>query len=397
MGPAADYADFTAALALVSFFNIALGPINGTVARFSAELAARDRPGAIRTLHAAMARPVALWALVGFPLILLVGPALARALQFRSARILLLAYAMVYVTLLMSVGRGVLRGVQQFVSYNVNVLSEAMFRLVIGVLLLSWVTSAAVGLSAYLVAMALTLALLWRQLRTLWRGHAPEPMDGRAVRRFVLPMFVLMGTSAGFENLDLLVVKRCLDETQAGVYGAAFILVRAISVVATPFHILLLPLLTDLHTRGRGLSGAFLRVCAYFVLLVAGPVLLFSLAGRPIVAWLYGPGFVEGGAVLGPLALARALTYLAGLIALLYASLGRFRFLWLYVPALVLELAVLAVWHDGLRQVVWGVLAVQFLAVVGLIAYLIADRGTRVPSPRASDPGNPGPGSAAVT
>jgi O-antigen/teichoic acid export membrane protein len=385
MGPAGGYADFTAALAFVSFFNIALGPINGTITRFSAQFAAQNRVGAVRTLHTAIARPVALWALAGFPLILLVGPFLASVFRFHSILLLVLAYGMVYLTLLMSVGRGVLRGVQRFHAYNANILTEAGSRLGIGIALFAVVASAAVGLVAYVLAMILTLGLLWGQLRAVWGDQPAEPMDGAAVVRFVLPMFVLMGTAAGFENLDLFVVKSCLDEAQAGAYGAAFILAKAMSVVATPFHILLLPLLTDLYTRGRGLGGAFVRISLYFVLLAAGPLLLFWFAGDPIVRRVYGAQFDAAGGVLGPLALARMLTYVAGLITVLYASLGRFRFLWFYVTALVAEAGLLARWHGSLEQIVWTVLVVQLVTALGLAVWLIVDRG----APR---PGGPAAG-----
>ncbi len=397
MGPVGGYADFTAALAFVSFFNIALGPINSTMTRFSAQFAAQGRLGALRTLHTAVARPVALWALAGFPLILLAGPFLASIFRFRSMIVLVLAYGMVYLTLLMSVGRGVLRGVQRFDAYNVNILTEACSRLLIGIAIFAVVASAAFGLVAYLLAMILSLVMLWVQLRAVWGDRPAEPMDGGAVVRFVVPMFVLMGTAAGFENLDLFVVKSCLDERQAGAYGAAFILAKAISVVATPFHILLLPLLTDLYTRGRGLGGAFLRVSLYFVLLAAGPLLLFWLAGGPVVRRVYGVQFGTAGAVLGPLALARMLTYIAGLITVLYASVGRFRFLWFYTSVLVVEGALLARWHGSLDQIVWTVLAVQLVTALGLAVWLVADRGA--PHPRETDApqGTPPPGPGSLT
>jgi len=201
--------------------------------------------------------------------------------------------------------------------------------------------------------------------------------------RFAVPMFVLMGTTAGFENLDLFVVKSCLAEEQAGAYGAAFVLTRAISVVATPFHTLLLPLLTDLHTRGRALGGPFLRVGLYFVLLVAGPVLLFWVAGEFVVRWTYGASFNAAGVILGPLALARTLTYIAGLITVLYASVGRFRFLWFYSPALVGEAVLLAGRHGSVDQIVWAVLGVQLVTALGLSVWLIVDRGL----PRPAEPG----------
>ena len=365
LGPA-GYADFAAALVFASLCNIALGPINGTVARFAAQYAARGEAGRVRALHDEVSRRVALYSAAAMVVGLAALKPLADVLHFRSVAPLLTAFVIVVLTLLLSVGRGVLRGVQSFGAYSVNIVAEALVRLGIGCAMFAILPTATGGLGAYVLALAITYAILHGQLRGVWRGHTLEPLDGAAIRRFVVPMFVMMGVSAGFENIDLLFVKGLFGESDAGAYGAAFVLTRVIAVAATPFHILMLPLLTSLHERGRGLAGAFARVCVYFLLLAGAPLILFWLWSGPIVRALYGSDFGGAAELLLPLAGARLIGYLSGMIALLNASTGRFRFLWLYVPAMAAQALILAVWHGTLMTVVAGILVVQGATLLGM-------------------------------
>ena len=243
IGPA-EYADFATAVALVMMCQIALGPINGTITRFTAEYFARGEKGKILALSRAITRRVTLYGLLGVALALLAVKPLAALLQFSSILPLVVAFGMIYLMLLVSVPRGVLRGVQSFGHLSVNTVLEAAIRFAVGVLVLAFARVAVSGLSAYVVALVAILIASRFQLRHVWAGVEPQSVDGAAVRRFTAPMFVMMLTSAGFAHLDMFFVKHCFAPTEAGVYGAAFTLARAMSVLVTPFTTLLLPALS---------------------------------------------------------------------------------------------------------------------------------------------------------
>ncbi|MHC4696671.1 MAG: glycosyltransferase [Planctomycetota bacterium] len=348
LGPV-QAADFVAALSLVALCQIALGPINGTVTRFTAQFASHGQYGKVRTLSREITKRVALYVLVGVAVGLVLVKGVAGLLQFQSVTPLLVAYGMIYVTLLLSVSRGVLRGLQAFAQLNVNTILEAAVRLAVGLALLEFLGVASAGLSAYLIALILTLAISYLQMsraraahdRLGSRTHTPvenrchtesspntESVDGRAVLRFTGPMFLMMITSAGFQNIDMLMVKHYFGGTDAGIYGAAFVLARSIGALVTPFTTLLLPLMTTMHERGERIAGTFARVSGYFLALAAIPVVLFWLWSDRIIAVLYGPQFAGAASILLIVTIARLLGYLAHMIALAGAATNRFRFLY---------------------------------------------------------------------
>jgi hypothetical protein len=85
---------------------------------------------------------------------------------------------------------------------------------------------------------------------------------------------------------------------------------------------------------------------------------------------------------LFPLATARVLCYVAAMVALFFASTGRFRFLVVYVPSLALEIVMLSLWPASLSQLVITVLVAQAIALIVLCAYWVADSLLGGPSAR---------------
>ena len=373
----AEYGVFATAVSLIAWVHIALGPINGVVARFTAQYAAEGTPGKIRTLAREVAVRVAKFGLVG----LIVGAAISRPLadfwQVDGVGPLLVAFGTIYVTLLLSVARGVLRGVQSFWHYSVNIISEGLGRLLVGVLLLSLVWGATSALGAYLVALLITLVLSRYQLRRVWGACEAESLDGKAVRAFTVPMFIMMFISAGFQNIDMLFVKHHFPVAEAGMYGAAFVWARVIATLVTPFTTQILPLMTTLHTRKEALTAPFFRMCGCFLLLAAVPMAAFWLCPERVILWSFGEEYTGAASLLFVLAAARLIGYLSHMIALVGVATDRFRFLYVYVPGLVIQVLALAAWGDPLSRVVTIVLAVNTVTFLLMAAFAVFDAGYR--------------------
>ncbi len=220
LGPEA-YSEFGVTIAFIMFCCAAFGPINGTVARFTAQFAARGEYGRILTLSRGISRRVIAIGAIGLLAGLLLTRPLAAALSLDSPALLPLAYVAIFLTLYLSVARGTLRGLQRFGALNWNAVAEAASRLVIGIVALSlWLTPAA-GISAFVVAVGLVVVLARVQLSSLFREHTPCPLDSSAVRRFAIPMFAFSLAKGGLEHVDVLMVKQFLPATAAGQFVAA--------------------------------------------------------------------------------------------------------------------------------------------------------------------------------
>ncbi len=362
-------ADFVAAMSVATFFSIALGPINGTVAKFTTGYAAANDLGSVARLQRLAIRNVFRFGGIGFLIGAVLAIPLSSWLQYQSIFPLVLSFAIVWLTLLLSVARGVLRGLQRFGAYSINTVTEALVRLLVGVGLLSIWTTTVSGVMAFVVALMVILIISQVQMADIWRQFESPGIESDAIIRYLKPMCVMMAITAGFDNMDMLAVKHLFDPDAAGAYGAAFTLARGTSVLVTPFNIILLPLVAGLQARKAPVKTTVLRICGYFVALCAIPLLVFAICPGKVLQLVRLDAFSDAAPLLLPLTAARLLGHLNGLIALSYAALGRFGFLKVFIPALITEVALLARWHDSNMTVILVALFVQAGTLMALAAY----------------------------
>ena len=323
----------------------------------------------------AVGKRVVLYGLVVVLLALAVMKPLGNWFRFESAMTLLVVGLIVYLFFPLSVVRGVLRGTERYGALNGSNIVEAGSRLLLGMVLLHFATNVTAGLLAYVLGVSLALAVAPFQLRSIWKGSEPEPVDGDAVRKFTLPVFMMTLTTIGFQNMDMLVAKRVFTDTDAGIYGAAAQLGKLMGVLVTPFSTLILPLLTTLYERGQSTTGAFLRVCGYFLLLVSIPMTLLIIWPEWILVSVFDSRFAGGGRVLTFISAARLLGYLSHMITLLFAARSHFGFLRIYIPGLAVMLTALTLLHDTPVTMSIVVLVVESLMLTGMVIYLWSRRG----------------------
>ncbi len=390
----AAYGDFAAVLSFVALCHIALGPINGTIARFTAQYATESALGKVRALCREVSRRVALWGLIGGALAVAAAKPISSLLNLASPWSFVAGVAVIYVILLLAVTRGAIRGLQAFGSLNINTITEAGVRLIFGVAILAIWCHTVSGLSAYFVALVVAIVVSRVQLRRMWSGHELERIDGAAIKRFTGPLLLMAITTAGLQNVDMLLAKHyAVDADAGGIYGAAFNLSRAVSALVTPFTTFLLPLIAQLHTEGRRIRGTVVRSCGYFLILASGLVVLFAIWPERIVVLLFGEQFAAAGLLLLPLTLTRLFGYLCHLIALAFAATNRFGFLRIYMPGLFVQTALLLVWHESSAQIARISLMTQGAIFIALLIYVITvgfSRPGRAVS--SGSPGDSGPG-----
>ena len=373
LGPSSS-ADFFGALFLALLFIAALGPINGTVAKFAAQYAVAERPGKTRTLWREVSKRVAMWGGLALVAVWLLMIPTAHLLNMGRRGLLPVAGAVVFCTALVSVGRGVMRGAHHFKSYNANVVLEAFLRLGVGVALVHRFGGALAALSAYVAALVVALAVSSWQARRVWRGHAVERLDGSPIRQFSARMFLMMFVSAGFLYADMLFVKTTFGDADAGVYGAAANLSRAIGVLATPFNIVLLPILAARQARGKPPGSTLLRMCLCFAGAACTALAIIWFGAREALTTLYGAGYAVGAPLLFPICIVRIMGHLAFMLALGCLSIDRYGFLRVYAVGLAVELIGLCVWHASFREVIWVTGLSQTVTAAALAVFLVATR-----------------------
>ncbi len=364
LGPA-EYADFSAGLAVVYLVALVLSPVTATVARVVA------RSGSFATIRPLLLRKMAWWLagalLITAPLLVPV----SRSLNLRSPATLFLAVVTALVYALLSVDRGVLQGLFRFREYNFNIVVEAVVRAVIIAVLGPRFPHAGFAMAAWALATVISEAWLASRLSRRGASAAVAEDEWRAFAGLLRPIVLLMLSIAVFQNTDMLAVKRWLTAQDAGAYGAASALARGFGVLFVPLYVLAGPVLTERHARGGGVLSTTLRFCLGFLALSILPLLVLAFWREPLVRTLYGSGFVNAAFVILPLGVITVMTYTTLMLVQAPLTTGDYRFAPALAGAALLQVALLAAFHDTYAQILASLYAAQGIALIAVAALVI--------------------------
>ncbi|MCG8468469.1 MAG: lipopolysaccharide biosynthesis protein [Gemmatimonadetes bacterium] len=372
LGPA-EFAAFATSISVLNLLTIAAGPLNNTVTRFTAHHAgARELGQVVALLRLVRSATLRVGGAVVLVALALVAPA-SRFLQVDYAP-LLATYAVAFFALLLNGSRGGLRGFVDFGAYNASLVLEAGLRLVVGVLLLSMVATATAGITAYALAAVVALIAANARLGRLV-GRTPEtPIDGQRVLGFGVGSLLFVFGIAGLQNVDMLLVKHDLSDHEAGLYGAAATIGRAIALLVIPFRLVALPLMTRRGERaGRGTVG----LCLLYLMMSAPLLIALWIWPERILELLYGTAFRDASAVLPIVATAFLCGALAVLLAQPLMASARFGFVAVPLVGLAVETVLIVGRGATIESVGLIVLGTQAAVAIGTGVWVWLSRAVR--------------------
>jgi O-antigen/teichoic acid export membrane protein len=266
----------------------------------------------------------------------------------------------------LTVAWGGLQGTHHFTAFSLGQVGYAVLKLAAAVGVAS--AGAAVGGVMWAIAAAtvVTLVAIAVPLLPYLRASAHASLRRRPlVTRYSGGAGASLTLFAAMTTLDVLVARVTLTPNVAGAYAAASVIARGVLLIPTAITTVLFPhvsTLGDAARERRHLLGATAATVGAALV----PVVLLLAAGDTIVKLLFGARYVAAGSWAGPLAAAMALYSIAFVYLFHSLSIGRTRFWLAALPALALQLAGFAAFHDSARELI-GVqlVAAAVLAVVG--------------------------------
>jgi glycosyltransferase involved in cell wall biosynthesis/O-antigen/teichoic acid export membrane protein len=278
--------------------------------------------------------------------------------------------------LLLAVIRGALQGVQRYRLVGGSIVAEAAGRLAAGLVLVAVgldVTGAFLGTTFSLMAVAavLTVPLLRRFPR-------PEREDERGIsltqllRGALVPVMAL-ALIAVVQEVHVIVVKHEVDGDAAGAYGAAAVAAKAIVWVGVGLGLYLVPEAARRTRLGDDARPILVRTLALIALGALPMVLVYAVAGAPLLRTVFGEKFTSASDALPLLGLAMSLLACVFLTVQYLLALRRSKFVVVLAVAAVLEPLLLLTVGGGLTDFALTLLAVQLVLASVVLAIGLQD------------------------
>jgi O-antigen/teichoic acid export membrane protein len=182
-------------------------------------------------------------------------------------------------------------------------------------------------------------------------------------------------------NSDTILAKHFLSASAAGYYAALATIGKIVLFVGGSFVWVMFPKVAALHQQGRPHRAVLGWTLAGVFALSAGVVVLFWLfPGQVITPIFHVPAAVSG--LLVWYGLAMLLLALSNVLTQYFLSLGYMTFVPLLLACCGLQIALIAVWHADMAQIVGVTVAAMAVLLVGLLALLVAQAvRERMPTP----------------
>jgi O-antigen/teichoic acid export membrane protein len=360
--------DYGSLAALMSAFIILMVPgsaLQIAVAReVSSSLAAGDgRAGAgVRRWVGRLLLGTVALALVAIPLRGVLAAVLNVDQEWAAAAVPLTAM----LWMVLSVERGALQGFQRYKLVAWSIIGEAASRLAFALLLVGVgldVTGAFLGTALSFVAIGLVLA-------GPLAPHLPN-VEGTSLRNLLAgawaPVLALTLLFA-LQEVHVIVVKHEVDGDTAGAYAVAAVAAKAIVWVAVGLGMYLLPETARRSRSGEDARPILLRTLALIVAAGAPMVLIYAVAGEPLLRAVFGDDLTEASGALPWLGLAMALLACAYLSVQYLLALHHRRFIGVLVAAAVAEVLLLLAVGADLTGIALVLAGLQFVCATFMLA-----------------------------
>jgi O-antigen/teichoic acid export membrane protein len=264
--------------------------------------------------------------------------------------------------MIVSVLRGVLQGFQQYRTVALSLIGEASSRIAFALLLVGIgldVTGAFLGSALALIAVGSVLLV---PLRRQLAGVNPELAEDLRLRELLagawIPVLSLTLLLA-LQELHIIIVKHQAADDVASSYAVAAVAAKAIMWIAIGLGLYLLPEATRRAKAGEDARPILLRTLSLIGIMAVPMVLIFSVAGEPLLRIVFGPDLTDASDALPFLGLAMCLLACSYLSVQYLLAMGRASFLFVLAVGVVAEVGLLLSIGDDLTAIAIALFAIQ--------------------------------------
>ncbi|MEO8285668.1 MAG: oligosaccharide flippase family protein [Chloroflexota bacterium] len=288
-------------------------------------------------------------------------------LQMRSSTPLIMLGLYTLSSFLVPIPRGVLMGMKRLSFAGFILVLEPVVRLASAILLVMWGFSVNGAILSFalgnLVAFMVALIPIWFLLN---RNRAEEQAEGvegtsrlRALDRYALTVLAINSCLMLISSIDQVAVKHYFSEQVAGNYAVAFLLGRVIVMITLSLGWVVFTrsatMTPDDPRRIRLLTRSLVIIGVISTVLTTGYILFPSQA----VHLMGGAEYSSAKAYVGMVGIEMTLFALVYIQAYFLISLRKTQVIWPLCVAAVLEVILIAEYHDTVTEVLLGLIAVM--------------------------------------
>ena len=279
--------------------------------------------------------------------------------------------------MIVSVLRGVLQGFQQYRTVALSLIGEASSRIAFALVMVAIgldVTGAFLGSALALIAVGSVLTV---PLRRQLEGVNPELAEDLRLRELLagagVPV-VSLTLLLALQELHIIIVKHEASDDAASSYAVDAVAAKSIMWIAIGLGLYLLPEASRRAKLGEDARPILLRTLGLIVALAIPMVLIFSVAGEPLLRIVFGEDLTDASDALPFLGLAMSLLAVSYLSVQYLLAMGKASFLVVLGAGLVVEVPLLLSIGDDLTAIAIALLGIQAVCAAVILTMAVRQK-----------------------
>lgn len=363
-----EFALLTASVSLAIFSGSLFGALGMLIARRVAALKTKYLNGLPSTYFWRVHAYILLGSICLLGATNLLMPYAQEMLRTHSTYLIWLVFIYVVMAMFYSVNYAVFQGLQKFYSMGVFSVASVILKVILSISLIYLgygVIGAFSGMVLGLIVMVLLgFMVLKRNL------SSTKSLEEDVLPKIDLGQFSAVYLSgiviAALTQLDTVLVNWYFPGDIAGEYAAISVLGKGVLYLPGGLVLAMFPMVAENHAKAVDSKKMLIQGIALTVILSLFVVAIFMLAGKPLLAVLYGNRYSDAAELLPLYGLAMVPLALVIIAEHYLIAKGKVLFAWLFFALAPLELLALHYFHSDLRSVIFIIGAFSSaLAVLG--------------------------------
>ena len=349
-------------LALLMIVSVPGATIHTVITRYTAHFKALKQYGKIRFLLLNLLKRLFAYGFLGLLIFLVASGRIATWQHFPSSRPVMILGILLLLTVIAPAAAGIMQGLQKFTYFGWTTILGTAFRLIFGVIFVSFGLGVNGAISASGLAIFISICILFFPLKFLFKSREREgEVDFKEIYRYAAPVILSVLFFMVLTNFDVLLVGNFFNPVEAGIYSAAALMGRAILFLPMAIVFVMFPKTAELYAQKKDSSHILKKSLFYVGLLAGGATLFFflfsSFIGNFIVKFIWSGKHQAGIPLLGQFALAMTFFGLVNILFFYQLSIHRFKYLYWTGALTLLQIVAITLFHKTLSQVVWILVA----------------------------------------
>lgn len=368
LGPS-DYSVMMSLLSLLMIVSVPVGAVQTIVAKYVAGFQALNKMESIKNFLSGIVLRILLFSTIIFIVLISFSKVIANYLNISGVVPVLIVSTILIPLVLLPAIRGALQGLQKFYSLGINITSEGLIRLLVGVFLVyfGFGVNGAIGATTLSSIFALVIAILAIKQFLFKKSNnmdVSKSFQFREVYQYTGPVLISLFCITILTNIDLILVKHYFSAEEAGIYSGAEIIGKIVFYLPAPISVFIFPKAAYSHAINEDTKEILWKGFLSVVFVSGLLTLLYFVFPEIFILTFFGEKYIQSTSFLGLFGIAMSFYAVVNLLIFYKLSIHQFKFIYSLVAVTLLQILLLFIFHAKLTHVIYTLIFCSFLLII---------------------------------